>query len=255
VVYRALISLLMHWGFFLLVSVSMSASGASVSCSTHCMSGLAYVLPLILMHASLSSSPRLLPCAGALLQGGEDRGELCVVAGGVAAGAALGGLLGCRPSGRLFWLSRAEGDSSLDPGDTGEAWVVALCTRWGVPCRWSAARGGTLSAIHGKYCMMLVCLCLLSLVLLLAFFMALLVAGGASAPSILLAWWLPDAEASARWALVVIFCAGVVFVVAAVAADFVGASGAASSMVAWLRWGAPTVAISCSEEQRVLQIV
>jgi hypothetical protein len=106
--------------------------------------------------------------------------------------------------------------------------------------------------------MMLVCLCLLSLVLLLAFFMAVLVAGGASAPSILLAWWLPNADVAAIvcWPLVVISCAGtVVFVVAAVAADFVGASGAASSMVAWLRWGAPTVAISCSEEQRVLQIV
>jgi hypothetical protein len=103
---------------------------------------------------------------------------------------------------------------------------------------------------------MLVCLCLLGLVVLLAVVMALLVTGGAFAPLRLLARWLPDVAADVCWPLVVISCAGtVVFVVAVAAADFVGASVAAGSTVAWLCWGAPAVVISCSVAQRVLQTV
>jgi hypothetical protein len=51
------------------------------------MSALAYVLPLMLMHASLTASPRSLPVSGAVLQGGGAIGAGSLDIG--AAGAPL----------------------------------------------------------------------------------------------------------------------------------------------------------------------
>ena len=88
-VYCMLISVLMNCGLFLLVSVRTSASGASVACSRHRMSGTAYVLPRMLMHATLTASPRSLPMSGAGLQS-DGNGSPCCVGVGIR-GAVTGG--------------------------------------------------------------------------------------------------------------------------------------------------------------------
>jgi hypothetical protein len=150
------------------------------------MSLLAYVLPRTLMHASLSSPPRLLPVAGALLQGGEMAAGDPGSAGVDSTGADVGGFL----AGSSFGISLQQllasglGSSASASGRVAGALPLGWLVFWGGVSGLPSAGSSKTGTARCKYCNMLACLCLFpSLVELLGLFMVALMIVGAFADS------------------------------------------------------------------------
>jgi hypothetical protein len=187
------------------------------------MSALAYVLPRMLMHVSLTASPRLLPVSGAVLQGGRQVSDMFGMGGegavsSVAKVLCLSGVCRCGlpgAGGSLQALSAGAGKGpvlhSLSAVSGGfSTHVDSCCTR----C---------------MYCRIVACFRpgAVCLVVLLVLFIVVLFTGGACSPCASGPLWRHAWIVARRGSLVSAAGAGICACAAAVAAAAVAAGSAA----------------------------